>query len=256
MGMAMMQAGCVMSERDAQRQRTGGGMKQSGMQPAGMGPGMSNGLNGMMAGKGSIPRVDPRMGSGHISFGVDAYNAFRGMFENSGPIGINIGAGLSGSGLIGQGYSAPMRGSGSMGLPSLGADFVARFNQQSQQQVGGEGGDSRFRESEPLASASKAQYDDLENVADILTFGGRCVESVSVWVSGCEGEIELSVLGFWCVRVRIESEKRSVQRGVLVMRRCVEVLCDGFAGLEFGVQDLYRCCVMGFVAMGIVMMRW
>ena len=96
-------------------------MKQSGMPSAGMGPGMSNGLNGIMTGKGSMPRVDPRMGSGHISFGVDAYNAFRGMFENSGPIGMNIGAGLSGSGLIGQGYSAPMRSSGSVGLP-VGAE--------------------------------------------------------------------------------------------------------------------------------------
>ncbi len=173
-------------------------MKQSGMPSAGMGPGMSNGLNGIMTGKGSMPRVDPRMGSGHISFGVDAYNAFRGMFENSGPIGMNIGAGLSGSGLIGQGYSAPMRSSGSVGLPALGADFVARFHQQSQQQqqqhVGGEGGDSRFRDSEPLASASKAQYDDLENVADILTFGGRCVENVSVWVAGCGRETELTML--------------------------------------------------------------
>jgi hypothetical protein len=219
--MAMMQA--ERAERDAQRQRTGGGMKQSGMPPAGMGPGMSNGLNGIMTGKGSMPRVDPRMGSGHISFGVDAYNAFRGMFENSGPIGMNIGAGLSGSGLIGQGYSAPMRSSGSVGLPALGADFVARFHQQSQQQhVGGEGGDSRFRDSEPLASASKAQYDDLENVADILTFGGRYVESVSVWVGGREGETELTMLqteltnmlACWCVRVTIQSEKRSVQKCV------------------------------------------
>eukprot|EP00802_Teleaulax_amphioxeia_P007492 Tamp_07498.p1 GENE.Tamp_07498~~Tamp_07498.p1 ORF type:complete len:525 (+),score=63.01 Tamp_07498:267-1841(+) len=176
----MMQAERAVSERDAQRQRTGGSMKQTAsiphnamMMSGGLGHAMSHGFNGMMTGKGGIPRGDPRMGSGHITFGVDAYNAFRGMFDHSGPIGINVGAGLSGSGLIGQGYSAPMR-SAPLGLPSLGADFVSRFHQQTQQPGGGESVESRYREMEPpVAAPPKAQYDDLENVADILTFGGR-----------------------------------------------------------------------------------
>ena len=180
----MMQAERAVSERDAQRQRTGGSMKQTAsiphnamMMSGGLGHAMSHGFNGMMTGKGGIPRGDPRMGSGHITFGVDAYNAFRGMFDHSGPIGINVGAGLSGSGLIGQGYSAPMR-SAPLGLPSLGADFVSRFHQQTQQPGGGESVESRYREMEPpVAAPPKAQYDDLENVADILTFGGRCVPS-------------------------------------------------------------------------------
>ena len=178
----MMQAERAVSERDAQRQRTGGSMKQAmgiphgGMMPGGLGHVMSHGFNSMMTGKGAMPRGDPRMGSGHITFGVDAYNALRGMLDDPGPMGINVASRLSGSGLIGQGYSAPMR-SAPLPLPSIGADFVSRFHQQAQQPGGGEIGESRYRESEPPVAAPKAQYDDLENVADILTFGGRYVSN-------------------------------------------------------------------------------
>jgi hypothetical protein len=137
--------------------------------------------DGMFRGKGNSGRGDGLLPSGGMSFGVDAYNAFRGMFESSGSMGINVAASLSGgSGQIGmQQLPVPVR-SAPLGLTALGSDFASRFSQPSVAQGLGEGGvDNREGEREAGSSSYKSAYADLENVPDILTNGGRCVDRLT-----------------------------------------------------------------------------
>ena len=157
-----------------QRQRTSGDMRyargmqrvpgQMPMRP--MGP---NGMGGMMQSKAGGSGVM----HGGINFGVDAYNAFRGMFDGGGgpmgaPMGsignISIGSGFSGTGLNHSSATGPMR-VGLPGLPSINAEFGARVSQAPQ----GENGINETAD----PGASKAGEIDLENVPDILTNGGR-----------------------------------------------------------------------------------
>ena len=122
----------------------------------------------MMSGnKGSSHRGDRLVPSPGMNFGVDAYTAFRGMFETGGPMGsignmgnMAINAGLSGHSLQ---YSAPVR-NGALGLPGIGADLMARI-QHSNNQHGEQGDMSEV--------PSKVAEYDLENMPDILTNGGR-----------------------------------------------------------------------------------
>ena len=185
-------------ERMVQRPRTGSGGMNGGMNgmkssvPGGVSRGagmlpnqMPLRTDGMLRARGSSGRSDALMPSGSISFGVDAYNAFRGMFESSGSMGVNIAAGPSGgSGLIGsQPLPVTMRGPsglGNMGLPALSAelssDFVYRFPQASASHGDGIGDVREAREVNEFASAPapafKSAYADLANVPDILTNGG------------------------------------------------------------------------------------
>jgi hypothetical protein len=185
-------------ERMVQRPRTGSGGMNGGMNgmkssaPGGVSRGagmlpnqMPLRTDGMLRARGSSGRSDALMPSGSISFGVDAYNAFRGMFESSGSMGVNIAAGPSGgSGLIGsQPLPVTMRGPsglGNMGLPALSAelssDFVSRFPQASASHGDGIGDVREAREVNEFASAPapafKSAYADLANVPDILTNGG------------------------------------------------------------------------------------
>ena len=189
--MQQMQEARAVSEgmRMTQKPRTGvhAGMKQHGaggmLQPhMPMRNVLSQGINGMMSvGKGGQQgRGDQLMQPSGMSFGMDAYNAFRGMFEGGGSaMGINIGAGLSGNGL--QGYSNTivsnsMFGSNGMRGPSLnllglGHDLLTARLGQSQSLQSASDGSADQRQADN-AMPTKSNYYDLENVPDILTRGG------------------------------------------------------------------------------------
>ena len=142
---------------------------------------MSQGINGMMPG-GKGPhghRGDGLMQAAGMSFGIDAYSAFRGMFEGgAGPMGMNVGAGLSGAGL--HGYSVGMRGP-PLGLAGIGSDLVARFHQSHAPPA--ESADMRQPVTQPdPAPPSKSAYYDLENVPDILTNGGRYICIIYIYI--------------------------------------------------------------------------
>jgi len=217
MNMMMQEQARAMSERMAQKPRTinngiinngvinNGLMQQQVAMPGNSGqfwrgqmpgqiPGLqlsaSNSMSGLSGINGLMPnhsvnqqRPDSLKSQGgqmsQMSFGVEAYTAFRSMFDpmtQNSMIGINVAAGMSGSGL--QGYGMPL-GRG-VGLTSLNNNDLNAQRLVQQPLLHPplplpENMELRQHDAMPAKPAYNMNnnYSDLDAMPDILTNGGR-----------------------------------------------------------------------------------